>query len=54
MAISLLSDQIAAAKIVSLEFRPCHGEHSSWGMSQNGGFSSPPARSMKGILSDLH
>lgn len=54
MGISLFPDQTAAAKIVSLESRPSHGEYSSWGLSQHSGFSTPPARSMKGILSDLH
>lgn len=54
VGISLLPDQLAAAKIVSLEFRPCQGVHSSLGISQNGDFSCPSAGSMKGILSDLY
>lgn len=54
VGISLLPDQLAAAKIVSLEFRPCQGVHSSLGISQNGEFSCPSAGSMKGILSDLY
>ena len=49
VGISLLSDQLAAGKIVSLEFRPCQGVHSSLGISQNGDFSCPSAGSMKGI-----